>query len=373
MNDKSELFSEFKAVSKKEWLEQIVKDLKGKSLSDFQQKIGKITLEPFPHPEDLHQLPMPVAGDGNDWEIAEDIDAKDITEANKSARMAVQGGTQSVRFHLSENLGDHRIDALLDEIDLTAVSIHFLEENKNANPLKLLQHFHHCAAQQHLDTTRLRGSVNWTNPEALISDDTSFLLEFASQKLPAFKIFNVNGASFHKGETNTVEELTEILKAAESILAAVVEQGFAPGQVNYFMQFMVAVGKNYFIEIAKLRALKLLWANVLKAYEVDKLLIPPIDVYCAPVLRNGNTHDNMIMATTQAMSAIIGGAGRLTILPSDVEATAFARQVARNVQHILKFESHFDQVADPVAGSYFIEMLTNDIASAAWEEFKTNK
>ena len=142
------------------------------------------------------------------------------------------------------------------------------------------------------------------------------------------------------------------------------------------MQFSMYIGKSYFVEIAKLRAFKILWANFLKAWGAEPVY-PVQDVRFFPGDYTGDLYTNMIRATTMAMSAVLGGANRLTVLPYDagreaeaVYPRAFARRVARNVQHLLQLESGFAELADPAAGSYYLEKLTAQLASSAWEKFQ---
>ena len=166
-----------------------------------------------------------------------------------------------------------------------------------------------------------------------------------------------------------------LLRNANIYLEKLSERGIPIKDIAAAMQFSVPLGKSYFLEIANLRALKLLWFNVLKAW--DAPLVPPsIAVRYQPEAYSDDLYTNMIRATTMAMAAVQGGANRLTVMPYDAgrEALAsypqaFGRRIARNVQHLLKMESGLDEVADPAAGSYYIETLTRQLAEKAWEEF----
>ncbi|MBK9488574.1 MAG: hypothetical protein IPO07_07135 [Haliscomenobacter sp.] len=129
------------------------------------------------------------------------------------------------------------------------------------------------------------------------------------------------------------------------------------------------------MEIAKLRALRLLWQNVLKAYGVQTSALE-IAAHFAPASQDEHPNTNLIRAATQAMSAVIGGANQLYVLPSNASLhespTPFTRRIARNVQHLLRLESHLDKVIDPAAGSYYIEKLTEELAHKAWAIFQQN-
>lgn len=371
MKNTLDLRTDFPPVTKSEWIAKIEQDLDGKPLSNLEWQLGNLNLSPFHHLDDLKDLPMP-AGVSPGWEIGEDVDAHDLLEANRQARLALEQGVEAPRFLLHENLGDHRMASLLEGIDLSLVSTHFFEKNKNAGPKHLLEHFYHTARDRRHDTSTLRGSVNWAFPDAVVVQDALELLEFAQLKLPCFKVLPVNGHA-HFNEGGTVTELARTVLGAVMWMDGLEEKGVPAGEVNHFLFFSLSVGKNYFVEIAKIRALRLLWANVLKAYGAERFEMPPVEVQLAQASQQDSPHANMIQATTQAMAAVIGGANRLTVLPSDAftgQTTAFSRRIARNVQHILKMESHFDWVTDPAAGSYFVENLTGKLAAAAWAEFQ---
>ena len=136
----------------------------------------------------------------------------------------------------------------------------------------------------------------------------------------------------------------------------------------------MAVSTSFFVDIAKLRALRILWANLLDAYGAGDAPLPLLVAHLARETQADDQHTNMIKAGTQSMAAVIGGADRLYVRPADFfnqePSSSFTRRIARNVQHILKMESHLDRVGDPGAGSYYIEMLTEKLADAAWREFQ---
>ncbi len=366
------LLAEFPPVSKAGWLAKIQQDLKGKPLEELQFRLGKLSIDPFPHAMDLQELPAPLPAVG-DWEIAEDIPASNILQANRTAHEALTGGVQALRFLLDENPGAHRMESLLEGIVLDAVSIHFYEKNKNARPLQLLHQLGHVAVGRQTETSSLQGSVNWAFPDAVVAEDAAELVELAGKKLPACKVLPVDAGRFFAGEDSVVAELANTIAESVRWLDLLEDKGIPAETANSFLQFSISIGKNYFVAIAKLRALRHLWANVLKVYGLANLAMPPIEVHLAPGAQTRDANYNMIQSATQAMAAVIGGADRLTILPADAfqgESTSFFRRMARNVQHILKMESHLDWVSDPAAGSYFIEDLTLKIAQAAWQEFQ---
>lgn len=373
MDHSSTLFSEFPTVLKEEWLEKIKQDLKGKAIEELNWTIDGIMANSFPHLDDLKGELVMAIPKKSGWEIGEDIEAHDLVKANRQALHSLAFGLDSPRFVLDENLGDHRMETLLEGIDLGIVSTHFYEKNKNAQPKHILDHFIHIAKKKGLDFKQLRGSVNWWNEDAVVLEDALELVELAEGKLPYFKVLPVNAHDFFDGTEGVVQELANTIFKGEMWLSSLAEKHFNPSITNRFVFFSLSIGTNYFVEIAKLRALRLLWANIMKTWGVEEWQMPYIDVHFAAGEQTDDAHQNMIRATTQAMSAIIGGVNRLTVLPANAyegNPDDFTGRIARNVQHILKMESHLDWVADPVAGSYYVEDLTRKLAGAAWGEFQ---
>jgi methylmalonyl-CoA mutase len=157
--------------------------------------------------------------------------------------------------------------------------------------------------------------------------------------------------------------------------------GLKPEHIFQNVSFSVAVGGNYFMEIAKLRALRLLWANILNAYQVAEM---PCNIHTRTATWNKSTLDvynNLLRVTTEAMSAVIGGADSLTVTTYDEvlnnsaedimhEQAIFARRIARNLPILLKEEAHLDKVTDASHGAYYIEHLTAQLAQKAWALFQ---
>ncbi|MBK7869743.1 MAG: hypothetical protein IPJ74_03185 [Saprospiraceae bacterium] len=191
--------------------------------------------------------------------------------------------------------------------------------------------------------------------------------------MPHFRIVEVDARRLHSGVERTSQELAYTIAKGSEYLAQLAERGVNLGIANQQMQFAVAISTSYFVEIAKIRALKILWLNVLEAYGATPQF-PFIEVHFAPESQDNNPNTNMIRAATQALSAVVGGADRLYILPANAalgeSSTSFTRRIARNVQHLLQMESHTDKVSDAGAGSYYIEKLTNILAEKAWAKFQ---
>lgn len=199
------------------------------------------------------------------------------------------------------------------------------------------------------------------------------MIHQCAESWPGYRVLQINARQYHGGPEEAINELAMTIAKGSEYLHRLQQEGVSPTLANKHLQFGIAISKSYFVEIAKLRALRLLWANVLKAYEAEHSRTQLI-VHFAPETQDEQTNTNIIRASTQAMSAVIGGADRLYVLPSDhikqEGYSEFSLRIARNLQHLLKMESHMHRVIDPGAGSYYIEKLTDKLAEGAWARFQ---
>lgn len=375
------LFSEFSATSKAEWLNQIEKDLKSGSISDLIWEVPPLSIDPFAHADDfIENLPPIHHKSTNSWEIGVQIEVIDLDFeiANKRALAALAGGANALSFIFIHYPTESQWVTLIEDIEIDFISVHFAEKSNYENPLNFLKIFHKIANDKGKTANILRGSVSYGH----ISEgkDIVDIIAWTKANLPLFKILGVDGGIFFKGSKNVIEELTETLLMGNNIVKLLINNNLSVKEINNLIKFNFYIGISYFIEIAKLRAFKLLWANVLTTYEPVTLdaktpqdLIPTIFAYVSPDTQIENEHTNKIRATTQAMSAVLGGIDMLTIAPSDAytqEASDFNQRIALNIQHILYMESYLDKVADPAAGCYYIEKLTHQIAETVWQRFQ---
>ncbi|MCF8247653.1 MAG: hypothetical protein K9J37_12015 [Saprospiraceae bacterium] len=352
------LLDEFPSVSKAEWMKKIKKDLKGKGIADFDWQLAPgLSVSAFPHRGDFATLPHPISEGENQWQIGEEIEVQgDVVEANKMALLALEGGAEALKFVLSDD--GIEFEKLLAGIDLSIVSTHLVVRNSEG----LLRNFVEFAAANGFDTQQLRGSVNLTgSPESV-----SQLLFYSAQNLPNFKLLPFNASDFFEGDDQVVKELAKTIGAVKILKDTLTEQGISKELVAANIQFTVAIGKNYFLQIAKLRALRKYWLRLQQSWGIENPSPACIHAEFPLSQQSPDANTNLIHATTKAMSAVIGGVDVLTVQPSDVakngdQPSDFSRRLARNVQHILRLESHFDWVADPAAGSYFIENLTEKL------------
>ena len=381
MQHDADFFAGFPPVHKQEWLERISKDLKGKPLDDLYWHLGNgITVDPFAHADEFPVPSKPLRETAGGWEINEDVEEPDPVLANRQALEALGCGAESLYFNLPVQAGATLFAPLLDGIYLDHISLSFGGTGLAAAPAAVLATLGNEAKQQGRSTRDLRGSLYY-DPEAGPGQVRDWrylaeLLQYAQADFPGYRCVTVDGRPEYAGVQGVAGELVGLLDRGRVYLGKLTERGVDAGEVARQLQFSLYIGKSYFVEIAKLRAFSLLWMNVLKVWGAEPVL-PVLDVRFFPGDYSDALYSNMIRATTMAMSAVLGGAQRLTVLPYDTgreaQATyppAFARRIARNVQHLLKLESEFGDMTDPVAGSYYIEKLTAQLAQTAWDKFR---
>jgi len=379
MDTEENLFEEFAGVSKEAWLAKAEKDLRGKPLSDLEWQLGEdLSVAPFYHPDDMEHPPTPLwqGRAQNQWELGELIEVNDLPGANSALREGLEGGAEAPLLILHHEPGEEELDELFDGVELSFISTHFTQFYPGKQPGQLLRQFVEWTKKRKRNTGKLAGSIDydpildWNAPPFATLVET---MNFARKELPQWRVLQINGLRFHAGPENASQELALIIAKGSEYLAQLQERDIEPAQANEQLQFTVALSTSYFVDIAKLRALRLLWNNVLQAYGAPAADICVV-AHLARETQGDDPNTNMIKAGTQAMSAVIGGARRLYIRPADFSfnqpSTAFTRRIARNVQHILRMESYLDRVIDPAAGSYYIEKLTEKLAEQAWTQFK---
>ncbi len=398
--ENNKLFAEFPEVSTKEWEEIIEKDLKG---ADYEKKLIWKTLEgfnvkPYYRAEDLEtleylngnpaQAPF-VRGykpQTNAWDIRQDIRDCNPTTANAVALAAIERGVNSLGLVAKKIQSVEDMKTLLQGIDLTKVKINFF---KSLDYLRTIEIFIDYVKSLRIDTEKVRGSIAFDPyTEALHRGDFGegglekryeefvSIMQLVRANIPAFDIVTVNGNVFNNAGAAIVQELAFTLSAANEYLFNLTERGIAPHSVGYRMVFAFATGSNYFMEIAKLRAARLLWTKIMEQYQPKCPTAYELHIHTENSFFNKTIYDpyvNMLRTTTETMSSAIAGADSISVYPFDAvfkKADEFSTRIATNQQILLKEESYLDKVADPSAGSYYIENLTNALAEKAWEIFK---
>ena len=198
----------------------------------------------------------------------------------------------------------------------------------------------------------------------------------AVRPLPQYRVLTVNALNINNAGAYIYQELGYALSWGAELIDKLTEAGYSIEELTSRIKFVFGVGSNYFMELAKFRAARWLWAEIIGAYG-DQYKGEAAKIHMHAVTSTWNktiydAHVNLLRTQTEAMSATLGGVDSLTVQPFDVtyqESDNFSERIARNQQLLLKEESHFDKVIDPAAGSYYIEHLTNALAEQAWKLF----
>ena len=361
---------DFPAVSKEEWKEKIERDLKSKSWADLKWHLGEeIEIDPFYHPDDFPQLPEPLVEGGVDpgWACGELFSVSDPGRANKQLTRALEGGVEAPLLIFRE-IPDWQI--LFEGIHLNMVSLHIEWKGDGSRLPLLARELADFLVERGYGREQIAGSLGHAFKAETMEQQCEWkseAVELLHPRFPAMQAIDLDMREQHPYKGGAVEELASFLSMANAVFQSV----DLPERAVLDSVFVkVAVGKEYFVEIAKLRAMRVLWCNLLQAFQCPVETELPLEVHLARTSMTDNPHQNMIRAGTQAMSAVIGGADRLYIPPADAEKDSpFHRRIARNVQHLLRLEGHVDKVADPAAGSFLVEKLTDRLAEAAWQRF----
>jgi len=407
-NQKEKLFTEFPAVTTEEWMAKINADLKG---ADFEKKLVWKTNEgfkvnPFYRSEDVKDMKTVDSLPGefpyvrgtkkdNDWYVRQDISVVDIKAANAKALDVLNKGVTSLGFCIkSDAVTAENIKALLEGICPEAVELNFSTCNKKS--LELTKILVDYLKSKDVDVMKCFGSVNFDPFKTILKkgkDNTEWVKQAAdiatvAVALPRFRVLSVNANLLSDGGAFSYQELGYALACGNEILSKLVGAGLDATLVAKKIKFNFGIGSNYFMEIAKFRAGRWLWAEIVNAYS------PKCNHDCPNKSEDGicrcaakmythaqtsaynmtvyDAHVNLLRTQTEAMSATIAGVNSLTVLPFDESfksSDEFSERIARNQQLLLKEECHFDKITDPSAGSYYIENLTNSLAEEAWKLF----
>ncbi|MDO4708059.1 MAG: methylmalonyl-CoA mutase small subunit [Porphyromonadaceae bacterium] len=395
-NQKERLLTEFAPVSTQEWMDKITADLKG---ADFAKKLVWRTNEgfnvnPFYRREDLEGLTSPHVMPNeypyvrstrmdNDWYIRQDINVVDLKEANAKALDILGKGITSLGFKLKKSqINVESLEVLLDGILAEAIELNFsccvsvaislagvLTEYLTKKGANLAE----CKGSIAFDPFKKQLVRGISNPNW--ADQCASLIE-AIKPLPGFRVLTVNALNLSNAGAYIYQELGYALAWGAELVDKLTEKGYSLEEITSRIKFTFGVGSNYFMELAKFRAARWLWAQIIGAYgEQYKGDVAKIHQHAVTSMWNKtifDAHVNLLRTQTEAMSATLGGVDSLTVQPFDVtyqESDDFSERIARNQQLLLKEECHFDKVIDPAAGSYYVEYLTNSIANEAWKLF----
>ncbi len=396
--EKERLFKEFPPVTSEEWKKKIIADLKD---ADYRKKLVWKTpegfeVEPFYRRENIESLShtgtypgrFPFTRGrhikGNTWLIRQDIRVTDFEKDNKKALDLLKKGVNSLGFILDPDYipGAQDIEKLLKDLDGNTTEMNFITHY----PVEMLSALEDAAEKSGWQSGRMKGSLDF-DPIGHFSrygrfyhseeKDFATLVQLMEKfpALPHFHLITVDATLFANAGAGIVSQLAFALSKGAGYLTFLTSAGLDATEAASHIRFQFAVGSSYFMEMAKFRAARHLWAHVVNAYGVKENNSRAMFIHCENTSWNKTLYDpyvNMLRTTTETMSSLIAGVDSMKVLPFDEvfeKPADFGGRIARNQQLILKYESYFDKVNDPAAGSYYVEELTDKLIREAWKLF----
>jgi len=362
------LFDDFDAVSHQQWKDKIISDLKGK---DFDENLVTPTEEGFDiqpiynsaslanNKSSTYQL----SNKNSNWEIREQIDTTNINEANSKALLALKGGANSIQFN-GEIKSQNDFNLLLDNIMVDIIFIHFYTPNTQ----DVKHYLNEYLNSKNLNPSDVEYSVSFDYlGEYLISGNESLL----ANKNLNHKV-TINGVNYTNAGANASQEIAYTLNQAVEYINDLTQLGLSNSEAIDKLTFNLGISSDYFMEIAKIRAFKILWKMITSEYGSENT--PYIHSQTTTYnITAADAQTNILRTTTEAMSAIIGGCNSLSITPFNnayENPSDFTNRIARNIQILLKEEAYLDKVNEAANGAYYIEELTDNIVNSALTIFK---
>ena len=357
------LFSEFEPISAKQWKQQIQFELKGADYNEtlvWESPEG-IKVKPFYH-NDETEVNLDTIVPTKPFAIVQNIFVHDVKKSNTRALETLQRGAESIRFTLENDAVS--IEELMQNLPIENVNYYF---NLPFLSLEFSNKINDFASKnkanifiQNDPIGQLVKDGNWFEN---LEKDFEKLSTIASKTIVPF--LTISSGIYQNAGANIVQQLAYTLAHANEYFNRI-------PAINQPITIEVAVGTNYFFEIAKLRTLRLLFNTLAAEYNHNF----DCHIIATPTKRNKTLYDynvNMLRTTTECMSAILGGADAVTNLAYDAiyhKDNEFGDRISRNQLLVLKHESYFDKVNNPADGAYYIETLTEQLAEKALELFK---
>jgi len=355
---KKHLLTDFDPVSAKAWKQKIQVDLKGAEYNEtlISKTLEGIHIKPFYHNDDgIATTEIP--GTPSGWNITQGVFIDDVKIANNIAIDALEKGAEAIVFTAEKPFN---IPSVFKGFPFSKATIYFdfsFLDIDFAKELSLYLTKHNAEFYLNLDPVgKLSKEGNWFKSQ---KEDFNALQSLSKTG----NTISVDTTNYQNAGANMVQQLAYALAHANEYLNH---------QTTNSITFKIATGTHYFFEIAKIRALRILYASLAKEYNCSQTC----HVIAQPSRRNKTVYDyniNMLRSTTEAMSSILGGANAVCNMPYDVlyhKSNEFGERISRNQLLILKAESYFDVVSNPADGVYYIESVTQELASKALELFK---
>ncbi|MEC3965559.1 methylmalonyl-CoA mutase subunit beta [Flagellimonas halotolerans] len=365
------LFNEFPEVSAKQWKQKIQMDLKGDDYNEtlVWESLEGINVKPFYHQEDIADIPSFSLPKDHDWSVGQSMYVGDAKKANTKAQEILEKGVESIVFTIPNEKID--FETLFSGINLETVLLYFNFEFLALEPVeKLVSLLKGKKAKAHLNIDiigHLAKDGNWYHK---LEKDHKLLTELVSLGTSDISITGVDLSLYQNAGANMVQQLAYGLAHANEYLNQFVPSSGVGKSLP--ITFKVAVGSNYFFEMAKVKALRWLWNSLASEYDIQG----KCNILAIPSKRNKTLYDynvNMLRTTSESMSAVLGGADTVCNLAYDAiyhKDNEFGERIARNQLLLLKEESYLARASQISEGTYYIESLTNQLAEKALVLFK---
>ena len=403
------------------WKKTAEKELRGRPLDDLTWKTPEgIAVQPVYSADDAVDLahmgsmpgeapftrgPKATMYAGRPWTIRQYAGFSTAEESNAFYRKALAGGQQgvSVAFDLATHRGyDSDHERVVGDVGKAGVAIDSVEDMKilfdgiplgeisvsmtmNGAVIPVLASFIVAGEEQGVDRAKLSGTIQndilkefmvrntYIYPPEPSMKIVSDIIEFTSENMPKFNSISISGYHMQEAGANLVQELAFTLADGKEYVKAAVERGMDVDAFAGRLSFFFAIGMNFFMEAAKLRAARFLWHKIMSEFEPKKPGSLVLRTHCQTSgvsLQEQDPYNNIVRTAYEAMSAVLGGTQSLHTNSFDEAIalpTEFSSRIARNTQLILQNETGVTNVVDPLAGSYYVEKLTADLCDEAWK------
>lgn len=407
-------FHEFTRTPKEDWAQEVSKN----TAISSKETLENIFLKPLyfesdtAHLDYLQQSPAGIdclRGAGKEsyilgeWEITQKIDLPSIKESNKLLLHSLRNGQNTAAFTCSEAMRQGKdIDEATEAEVASGATISTLEDvahlfqrvaleavplflNTGCTSVPLLSFLKAYCVDHNFNMRQLKGTVGMDPLGTLaeygrvplstrdLYDHLAYATRLAHSNVPELKTIIVSSIPYHNSGANAVQELAYMLATGVQYIDECIKRGLSLHQVLPHMTFSFSVSSHLFMEISKLRAFRMLWANVVRAFDDTAVSVPFIHTETSHLTQSKeDMYTNALRSTVQAFASIVGGADSLHIEPYDSvtsSSSQFAHRLARNTHLILQHETHISKVMDPAGGSWYVEAYTHELMTKAWELF----
>ncbi|AST92425.1 hypothetical protein BC6307_14545 [Sutcliffiella cohnii] len=365
----------------KDWEEKVAATLKGKTVESlFSSTYEGIKRKPLYTEQDIkgasNYFPK---GASNDWFVSQKLPSGlSLSQLNDILQTEFKVGLEAVHFETKEvHIGAlEDLHTLLHSINLTETPLHVYTGVNVSDFYNLLKEYLHT---QQVNLQTITGYIGMDpigefaqTGELQLSEATYSSVANTIKEVPNVRTIWVRSEPYHEAGANAVQELAATMATAVEYLTQLIERGLSIDEAANTFVFSYNVGSDLFMELAKVRAAKVMWATIIQQFG-GSTQAQQMTIHATTSSINKSIldeHVNMLRTTTEAFSAVVAGVNSLNIGSYSSKENTFSRRIARNTHYVLKDESFLNKVIDPAAGSYYIETLTEELAQNAWGYFQ---